>query len=757
MKLLTHIKPNSLFILFMFSSYILTAQATLQVSGAKVNMVNNVYVSTSNVAVSDNGLVNVAGSTIKVAGSITSAEAIDVSNGTVEMNGTAPQQLLAGSLLGKFIKALTINNTAGVTVNDTVKLTDVLTVSNGNLVSGGFLTLKSYDISTARVARVTSLAADPITGNVIVERFIAAKRAFRFLTAPVNTTGSIRDNWMEGVNNPNTTSGNINPVPGFGTHISGRGGHLNNFDETISNNPSLLIYNNQSQAWTAVPNPNGTFKAGSAYSIVIRGNRTTNLNSDTPPASPTTLRAKGTLVTGTVVLKASGAGGSAGMPELSAAAGAYTFIANPYASPVDWALLDLTDITGTMYIFDATINGSGGRGGYVAFNRTIGPAGVSSNDTSKIDNNLQSGQAFFVQTSGSNPSVTFKEIYKTSQHRAVFREPNVMAKLSLHLLISNKQTGLASADGLAAYFSDDFSSSLGNEDSYKFTNQDENIAIVRNEKTLSIEGRKPVTSADTIPLKIWHLTLKDYTLKVTLANFSENTQGYLEDNFLHTATRLDNEASTMIPFGITGDSLSAAPNRFKIVFKPSGTVLTQSSDIKAYLKDEGVQIEWTTGNENNTDSFVVEKSANAQQFVRAGLVKANASAGINTNLQYEWFDENAVNGYNYYRIKYIEKTGEVRYSRIVKVYINANPGTITVVTGAVRSSSLDVIFKNIIKGNYDVSLTNNSGQKVYNGTIVHNGGFANYAVKLKNYLAAGIYHLHVSGDNKVQNIQVLIQ
>lgn len=757
MKILPQIEYYYICILFIFISHVSVAQAKLTVNGAKMNMANAVNVSTSDLSVSGNGAVNVAASTIKIAGTVTSADAIDVSNGTVEMNGTAAQQLAAGSLSGKYIKALTINNTAGVTVYDTLKLTDVLTVSNGNLISGGFLTLKSSVTGTARVAPVTSLATAPITGDIIVERFIPAKRAYRFLTAPVNTAGSIRANWMEGVNNPNTTSGNINPVPGFGTHITGRGGSANGFDETRTNNPSLFTYDKSTQAWVDATSPGSQMAAGTAYSILIRGSRSTNLNSNTPPLSPTTLRAKGSLVTGTMVLKAQGAGGTPGMPELSAATGAYTFIANPYASPVDWLLIDLADIAGTMYIFDATIGGSNGKGGYVAFNRTIGVSGASSNDTSKIDNNIQSGQAFFVQTAGPAPSVTFKEPYKTGNYRAVFRSPTQMAKLSLHLLLSDKETGERSADGLAAYFSDDFSPSLGNEDSYKFTNQGENVAIVRNGETLSIEGRKPVTTADTIPLKIWQLTAKNYVLKVALKNFAENINGYLEDSFLHTAARLSNDTATIVPFSITADSLSAAPERFRIVFKPSRYLLPLMPDIKAYTKDKGVEVEWTTGSENNTDRFEVQKSANAQLFAPSGLVNARVSAGINSSSAYKWFDENPLNGNNFYRIKYFEKSGEVKYSKVVKVYIDINPGTISVVSGGIKSSSLNILFKNVSKGNYNVSLINNSGQKLYNENIIHSGGSADYIIKLKNYLPKAIYHVQVSGNDKLENIPVLIQ
>lgn len=753
MKLLPQVKQVFTLIFLTGITHIAVAQTKLIVNGVKVNLADGVYLSTNDLSATANSSVNVAQSTIKIAGSTASTGSIDARNGTVELNGSAAQQIAAAAFATKTIKALTINNTPGATVNDTLNITDVLTVASGKLISGGFLTLKSSDTATARVAPVTSVDAVPISGNVIVERFITSKRAFRFLTAPVNSATTIRENWMEGVNNPNTTAGNVNPVPDYGTHITGTGGHLNNFDETITNNSSLFTWDYTRQVWNAEKNPDSLFRAGNGYSILVRGSRSTYLNSNTPPSSPTTLRAKGALVTGTADLKAAGAGGTPGMATLSAAPGAYSFIANPYASPVDWLLISTTDISNTIYIFDATINGANGRGGYVSFNRTYNATG-NNNAASQVDNNIQSGQAFFVQTTGPNPLVSFREPYKTNVHRAVFRAPETLPKLSLQLLIVDKETGKRSADGLSAYFSNKFSSAFGDEDSYKFTNEDENISILRNGKTLSIEGRQPVTADDTIPLKMWHITLKNYALKIVLKNFDDNITSYLEDNFLHTAARLNNEALTEIPFTITEDSLSAAPGRFRIVFKNAGTLLSSQPGIGVYAKDKGVQVEWTTGSAGNTDSCIIEKAENAQHFVAIGAVKTKDAAA---NTAYQWFDANPAEGDNFYRIKLVNPSAQANYTRIGKVHFEAIKGTISVVSNESNSNDFAMNFKNIEKGKYVLGLINNAGQKVYSSTIIHPGGSASYAVKPKNVLAAGIYHLQVSGNNKLKNIPVLIQ
>lgn len=753
MKVLPQVKQIFVSIFLVFIAFNTGAQTKLTVSGAKINLSGGVYLSAKDISATSSSAVNVEASTLKIAGSTTSSGSIDAKNGTVELNGTAAQQLGAEAFLEKTIKALTINNTAGATVNDTLNITDVLTVSDGNLISQGFLTLKSNDSNTARVAPVTSLATTPIIGDVIVERFITSKRAYRFLTAPVNASTTIRDNWMEGVYNPNTSSGNINPVPGFGTHITGAGGNLNRFDPTLSNNPSLFTFNNLTQKWVAATNTDTILKAGQALRLFVRGSRSTDLNSNEAVSSITTLRAKGALVTGTVTLTASGAGGTPGMPALSNTANAYNFIANPYASPVDWFSINLNDIAGTIYIFDPTVNGTNGRGGYVAFNRDY-PGGVTSNVTSKIDNNIQSGQAFFVQTTGPNPSITFRENYKTSLNRRVFRAPNGLTKMSLQLLLPQQLVSGGAADGLAVYFSDNFSSAFGEEDSYKFTNQDENIAILRDGKTLSIEGRKPVTASDTIPLKMWQFTLKEYIFKIELENFESNIESYLSDAYLHTNTKLTGEKANIISFTITADTLSAASDRFRIIFKNSGTLLTQVPDIKAYEDNQGVQVEWSTVSDNNLDSCIIQKSLNTLEFTTLGAVKVKTRA--NTLSAYNWLDASPGLGDNYYRIRFINKSGVTSYSRVAKVHCKAANSSVSIVADKSNSNLLTVSFKNVEKGKYWLNLINNNGQKVYTSDINHPGGSAKYSIKLKNLLSAGIYHLQVSGSNTFKNISVLI-
>jgi hypothetical protein len=664
------------------------------------------------------------------------------------MNGLSAQEIPTNSLTGNVIKNLTVSGSGAVTIGGALALTDVLTVSGGSLASGGNLTLKSSLARTARVTTVTTNAAVPIGGDVTVERYITARRAFRFLTAPVNTPGSIKANWMENTNNASTSENN-DPVPGYGTHITGAGGAANGFDATVTNNPSLFTFDNINRVWIAATSTSGTLNVGKPYRILIRGNRSTNTNSNDAAPSITTVRAKGTLATGTIVMTKAGGGGTPNMPILSPTIDYYNLVGNPYASPIDWLLLEKVDIAGSIYIFDPTINGSNNRGGWVSWSST-----GNQEPASLIDNFLQSGQSFFTQTTGANPSITFKETHKSGEHRAVFRPNDKVPRFSLQLLLPGQEVNGRSADAFSVYFSEDYLNEVGYEDSYKLTNQDENIGILRNGTLLSIEGRKPIIVNDTIPVKIWQLGQKKYFFRASIFNFDPTITTYLEDSFLKTAEQLKSNDVTTVPFTVTSDPRSSAPDRFRIVFETYVTLPVTFSSVKAYAKNKGVQVDWRTESESNMEKYEVERSTDAQTFAAIGTV--NAALTGNNSSYYTWFDANPLSGENYYRIKSVSKSGEIKYSEVVRVSIAVDNKPMSIQAVATNANSIIVKLNNIEKGKYPVSLLNTAGQKIYSGNIYHQGGSANEVIKLNSVLAAGIYHLQLSNNDKIHNAQLIV-
>lgn len=693
---------------------------------------------------------------LTIAGSIYNSGFINAVAGKVELAFTSAQTIPSSLFYSKTIQHLQISNPAGVSINGPLRVTGSVgfgNVNNSIFTTGDSLTLASVPGSDAQIKDITNAGinyGNVINGLVTVERYMPPKRAYRFLTAPVNSSASIKANWMENAINPDKWT-RANPNPGYGTNITGPGDLANGFDPTQTHNPSVFTFNNTTQSWVPIPNTNGLMSVGDAYRIIVRGDRNVDMNSNTPPPTPTTLRAKGTVMTGNVSLTKPGAGGTAGITPLSPTPGAYNLIANPYPSAVNWLTANKTDLSATIYIFDPNVAGSNNRGGYVAYNTVMG---TCSDITSKVDNYLQSGQAFFVQTTGTNPFVTFKETDKVSSYRPVFRTATTDTAVIIQLLLPTQQGGMEAADGAKVYFSEQYSNAIGNEDSYKFTNQDENLAVMNKGIALCIEGRKPVTASDSIQLKLWQLSQKNYVFKFSFHNFSYNIEAYLKDKYLSTLTQLNTTGETTVPIAITSDPASLASDRYEIIFETVATLPLHLLGIKALEKNNGVEVGWTAESEGNVDRYEVEKSSDGQKFETAGRVPAKANPGPSSF--YTWFDLAPNSGDNYYRIKSVDKAGDTKYSSVAKVKWDKGASGIAVFPNPAQGKRLTLQFTGIRKGNYKVTVFNGSGEKVYRGTILHETGSASYSIELKSLLPAGVYKLQVSDGDEKETISILV-
>jgi hypothetical protein len=164
-------------------------------------------------------------------------------------------------------------------------------------------------------------------------------------------------------------------------------------------------------------------------------------------------------------------------------------------------------------------------------------------------------------------------------------------------------------------------------------------------------------------------------------------------------------------------------------------------------------VEWTAQTEVNMEKYEVEKSTNGQQFSKATSVVAR---GNNNNpAAYDWMDVNANNGNNYYRIKAISKTGEVHYSKVIRVHIGNVGNGIGIYPNPINDYVVSLSL-NLPKGKYTITLTNKLGQQIFNKEIEHLGGAATQTVQFENNLAQGVYQLAVS-DGENNYVQQLIK
>jgi hypothetical protein len=292
-----------------------------------------------NITIAAGGTVTITGvGKLGIYGTISNSGIFNVVDGTIEMLGTTAQTIPAGAFQNNDLKNLIISNTAaspGVTLGGALNLYGKLsfTGSNRTFTTAGLLTLRSTATGTASVGDITNNgvnSGNTITGDVTVERFASARRAWRFLSVPTqHNLQTIHEAWQEN-QAPN------NPLPaGYGIHITKDSANWNTtgFDLQTLPGPSMKTYVPATNSWKGITSTilvpgvsDGKFVTGTGYMVLVRGDRT--VNTFPQAATTTVLRDKGALVTGSFAAPAIGAG-------------QFAAIGNPYASAVDFTKLKL--------------------------------------------------------------------------------------------------------------------------------------------------------------------------------------------------------------------------------------------------------------------------------------------------------------------------------------------------------------------------------------------------------------------------------
>jgi hypothetical protein len=83
-------------------------------------------------------------------------------------------------------------------------------------------------------------------------------------------------------------------------------------------------------------------------------------------------------------------------------------------------------------------------------------------------------------------------------------------------------------------------------------------------------------------------------------------------------------------------------------------------------------LSWSTQSEENSNKFIVEKSANTLDFLSIGEVKARGKSTVTTHYNYK--DSQPLNGINYYRLKQVDGNGDYSYSEVIAVQFALKSG-----------------------------------------------------------------------------------
>jgi hypothetical protein len=138
-----------------------------------------------------------------------------------------------------------------------------------------------------------------------------------------------------------------------------------------------------------------------------------------------------------------------------------------------------------------------------------------------------------------------------------------------------------------------------------------------------------------------------------------------------------------------------------------------------YFKGESgthqeVLLSWGTSVEQNSHSFVVEKSLDGNSFERIGEVAA--SGNTSQNKSYHFVDESPAKGANYYRLMMVDIDNTTSYSDIIQVYLNETEERLLVSPNPAKDV-LALTVKSFLGNTASVQVLDLTGKVVQSGLI----------------------------------------
>jgi hypothetical protein len=617
---------------------------------------------------------------------------------------------------------------------------------NKNFITSGLVTIKSIASGTANVADLTNGGGinigNTITGDVTVERYINIGqgpgqhgKSWQFMATPTKGQ-TVFQSWMENGSLAST---------GYGTQVISPTG--SGFDNAPVVYPSVKYYmlggstDPSSPDWKGIDNTGIQVYSPNGYMVFVRGDR--SIQNPFTAANNTTLRTKGTLLTYDV--------------NVSAVADAFTSIGNPYASAIDMTKVNKAGGLNQFYsAWNAPGYGNYGYGLYLTYSLINGnyqstPGGV-------VNNNIESGQAFFVQTTGSAGNMTFSETSKagSASNNNDFRISNTkgldqLLRTNFYSIDANGNKAIN--DGTLFQFNDAYSNKIDGMDARKIGNPGVNLSIKSGNKSLIIESRNLPKIQDTLFFNLTGTAAQKYQFEfVTTGMSADGLKAYLEDTYLHTLSPLNMEDTTLVNVAIDNNAASKAANRFRIVFKQEIVLPVTITAITASIKGQDILVDWKVNHEKNIRQYDVERSFDGILFT-----KQSSTLAKNTDIaDYTWLDEHVLPGYYYYRIRMTDNSGKISYSKVVTVLVGDGKSLIKIYPNPITDGMIHLQFINQPAGKYGIRLMNNLGQIIVSKQIERASGSNTETIKWNYNLAHGIYQLEITQPNgEIKIIKVL--
>lgn len=190
-------------------------------------------------------------------------------------------------------------------------------------------------------------------------------------------------------------------------------------------------------------------------------------------------------------------------------------------------------------------------------------------------------------------------------------------------------------------------------------------------------------------------------------------------------------------------------------YTPDQTLPVSLTSFTAKAEENKARLNWTTISEENNDHFEISRSIDGKTFNKLGEVKGNGTS--NKENTYQFFDEQPLNGNNYYQLVQYDYDGKSKMEGIRSVNFKINQSTSVSVYPNPTSEQIYFNLSGFSKRTIVAKFLDITGRTIYMEEYQHLDDGTNYQLHLKDKPSSGVYILQLSGGDLAQNIKVLIK
>ncbi|WMN06275.1 T9SS type A sorting domain-containing protein [Marivirga arenosa] len=184
----------------------------------------------------------------------------------------------------------------------------------------------------------------------------------------------------------------------------------------------------------------------------------------------------------------------------------------------------------------------------------------------------------------------------------------------------------------------------------------------------------------------------------------------------------------------------------------NSTLPIELKSFSASIFNNNINLDWITAKEENFSHFELERSLDQKNWEQIGIVQGLGES--NSDVYYDFTDENAPFGKLYYRLKSVDIDATFEYSPVLSIEKGFEGNLRIMPNPAQNASNLKIYVPAKFKENIDyVGLFDLSGVKIQE--------FRNFdtqsSLQIEKELKAGMYILKVNHNSLQENIRIIIQ